>query len=195
MEAKLRNKYFILRHGETTHQTQEKHLVYYWPDSNPPVSLTKKGQTQIKEIAKYLKDKKIDLIFSSDIFRTRQTAGIIAKELNLQVKQDLRLRDINWGIYQGKTTKEAWAYYKHNMEEKFKKAPPDGESWNELKERMIDFIKEIEKKYNQKNILIVSHGDPLWLLDTWAHGLDDKEALKSRKEGCPIKTGDLKELN
>jgi len=194
MKEKLTNKYFILRHGETIYQIQEKKLVYYWPDSNPPVSLTEKGQTQIKKAAEYLKDKKIDLVFSSDIFRTRQTAEIIAKELNFQIKQDLRLRDINWGIYQGKTKKEAWGYYRHNMKEKFKKAPPDGESWNEVKGRMIDFIKEIEKKYNQKNILIVSHGDPLWLLEGWVLGLSNKELLKEKKENSTIKVGELRAL-
>jgi len=195
MRSKLKNKYFILRHGESTHQTERPNLIYYWPEDKPPASLTKKGQNQIKKQAKYLKDKKIDFIFSSDVLRVKQTAQIIAKELGLKSKIDKRLRDINWGLYQGKSHQEAWGHYEHNMEERFTKVLPEGESWNDVKKRMVDFIKEIDKKYSKKNILIISHGDPLWLLDSWARGLDNKEALKSRRAGCPIKTGDLRKLN
>ena len=195
MGVKLKNKYFILRHGESTHQIEKPDTVYHWPEDKPPAPLTDTGRNQIKEKARYLKNKKIDLIFSSDVLRTRQTAEIVAKELGLEVKRDVRLRDINWGIYQGKPMKGAWAYYKHNMEERFRKASPGGESWSEVQQRMIEFIKEVERKYNQKNILIVSHGDPLWLLESWFQGLSKQELLKQRREGCPIKIGDLKELN
>jgi len=195
MGVKLKNKYFLLRHGETIHQIEKSDTVYYWPEDNPPAALTEKGRSQIKEKTQYLKDKKIDLIFSSDVLRARQTAKIVAKELGLEVGQDLRLRDINWGVYQGKSHQEAWGYYQHNMEEKFEKAPPEGESWLEVQKRMVDFIKEIEEKYNQKTILIVSHGDPLWLLESWTRELNKKEMLEERKGGCPIKLGDLKELN
>ncbi|KPJ71720.1 hypothetical protein AMJ50_01130 [Parcubacteria bacterium DG_74_3] len=195
MRRKLRNKYFILRHGESTHQVEKPNIVYYWPEDKPPAPLTKKGKEQIKKRARSLKNKNIDLIFSSDAQRTKETANIVAQELGLRVYHDKRLRDINWGIYQGKSTQEAWEYYYHNMEEKFEKFPPQGESWGQLKERMIDFVQDIDKKYREKNILIVSHGDPLWLLDSWAKELDKKEMIKNRKSGCPIKIGDLKKLN
>lgn len=212
MRRKLKNKYFILRHGETTHQTKKSGVIYCWPEDKPPASLTKKGRKQIEKRAQELKNKKfaetsscltprstswssaIDFIFSSDIFRTRQTAGIVVKELGLRANFDKRLRDINWGAFQGKPGKEAWAYYK-NMKERFKKAPKKGESWLDCQKRMIDFIKEVDKKYNKKTILIISHGDPLWLLDSWVRKLSQKEMLKERKWGCPIKIADLKKLN
>jgi len=195
MGVKLRNKYFILRHGQSTHQIEKPGVVYYWPEDKPPANLTNTGRKQIQERVKRLKGKKIDLIFSSDALRTRQTAEIVAKELGLGVKFDQRLRDVNWGVFQGKPMKEAWDYYKHNIEEKFKKAPPEGDSWRDVRKKIVNFIKEIEGKYEGKNILIVSHGDPLWLLDNWVRGLDEKESLKDRKPGCPIKIGELKELN
>lgn len=195
MGMKLKNKYFILRHGQTTHQIEKPDIVYFWPEDRPPAPLTNAGRKQIREITRYLKNKKINLIFSSDTLRTRQTAEIVAKELDLEVKEDLRLRDINWGIFQGKTQGEAWGYYNHNMEERFKKALPRGENWLDVQKRMIDFIKEIEKNYKEKTILIVSHGDPLWLLDSWFRGLSIEEMLKERRQGCPIKIGELRKLN
>jgi broad specificity phosphatase PhoE len=194
-EVKLNNRYFILRHGQTIHQIEKPGITYFWPEDKPPASLTDLGKKQIKNVAEKLKGKKFDLIFSSDVLRTRQTAEIVAKELGLKVKTDPRLRDINWGIYQGKPMKEAWAYYEHQMEKRFEKAPPGGESWLELQKRMVNFLEEIEKIYRDKNILIVSHGDSLWLLDSWAKGLTYKKMIKDRKNGCPMKIGTLKKLN
>ena len=191
----LKNKYFLLRHGQTTHQIESPETVYHWPDGNPPYSLTKFGKKQAQQRALELKDKKIDLIFASDALRTKQTAQIVAQELDLDIKLDQRLRDINWGVFQGKSMEQAWAFYNHNMEKKFTIAPSEGESWHDVKTRVIGLLKEIEEKYSQKNILIVSHGDPLWLLEDWINGLNQEQSLERRKNGVPMKMGDLKQIN
>ena len=94
MKKRFNNHYFILRHGQTTQQVKRKDFIYNWPDK-PPIKLTRKGINQIKKAAKKLKSQKIDLIYSSDIYRTRQTAGIVAKKLGIRVNFDKRLRDIN----------------------------------------------------------------------------------------------------
>lgn len=191
----FKNKYFLLRHGQTTHQIESPETIYYWPDGNPPYALTELGKSQIQEKALQLKDKNIDLIFSSDILRTKQTTEIVAQELGLEPEFDQRLRDTNWGVFQGKSMKQAWAFYDYHMEKKFTIAPSGGESWHDVKTRVIDLLKEIEQKYSQKNILIVSHGDPLWLLEDWINELNQKQSLERRKNGCPMKMGDLKEIN
>jgi len=189
----LQNKYFVLRHGQTIHQTKLKNTVYGWPDDEPPCGLTKYGREEIKKSVKKLKKKDIDLIFCSDARRTKETAEIVAKELDLRVSYDERLRDVNWGIYQGKSALRAWAYYK-NPKLRFKKAPPKGESWDEVRDRMLSIFKELEQKYNGKNILIISHGDPLWLLEGWIKGRSENQLLKQKFTGKMIKTGEVRKL-
>ena len=189
----LQNKYFVLRHGQTIHQTKKRGIVYGWPDDEPPCGLTKFGKEQIKKSVKKLKKKDIDLIFCSDARRTKETAEIVAKELDLRVSYDERLRDVNWGIYQGKSALRAWAYYK-NPKLRFKKAPPKGESWDEVRDRMLSIFKELEQKYNGKNILIISHGDPLWLLEGWIKGRSENQLLKQKFTGKMIKTGEVRKL-
>ena len=175
---KFRNKYFILRHGQTVFQTKNKEFMYPWPET-APVKLTKKGEGQIKKSAKFLKAKMIDVIYSSDVFRTRQTAGIVAKELGLKVIFDPRLRDINLGIYHGGKKKEFYRDFQRDNPKRFSKRPKGGESWNDLKRRMKDFIRSVDKKYENKNILIISHGDPLWLLEkAVVKGLNNQELLR-----------------
>lgn len=190
---KLNNKYIFLRHGQTIHQTKKRNIIYGWPDDNPPCGLTKFGEKQIKKAAKKLKNEKIDLIFSSDAKRTKQTAAIVAKKMGLKINYDKRLRDINWGIYQGKSKFDALAYYK-NIQSRFKKAPPKGESWNDCLKRITSFFKEIESKYSGKTILIVSHGDPLWLLEGLLKGTSQNKLLLQKISGKTIKTGEVKKI-
>jgi len=192
MKKKLNNQYFILRHGQTIHQAKKKPQIYSWPDK-PPIKLTQKGINQIRRVAKKLKKENINLIYSSDIYRTRQTAGIVAKKLGLKINFDKRLRDINLGIYHGRPKKEFYQDFP-NREERFYKRPPKGESWSDCRKRIIDLIKDIDKKYKNKNILIISHGDPLWLLGGWAKGLTNKELLRREEKTTFPEVGEFKKL-
>lgn len=191
---KLKNQYFILRHGETVYQTRKRDLIYPKED-NPSVRLTKRGKEQIKSVAKKLEKVGIDLIFSSDFFRTQQTAEIVAKRLGIKkVKYDKRLRDLNLGIYHGRKKEE---FYQNFLEkyskERFKKAPLAGESWSDCQKRMLNFLKDIEKRFKGKKILIVGHGDPLWLLAGGVYNYTYDKLLAERKNNF-IKVGELRKI-
>lgn len=193
MKKKLNNKYFILRHGQTSQQVKRENLTYNWPDK-PPVKLTKRGKKQIKIAAKKLKKERIDFIYSSDIFRTRQTAGIVVKELGLQVNFDKRLRDINLGIYHG-GPKEKLHQDFPDPKKRFYQKPKGGESWNDLKKRLLHFLKDTDRKYKNKKILIISHGDSLWILEGVVKGLTNQDILEENfgKKNY-IKVGELRKL-
>jgi broad specificity phosphatase PhoE len=192
--VRLKNKYFILRHGQTIHQIKKPGIIYFWPEDKPPANLTDLGRKQIKKRADFLRSQDIDFIFSSDVLRTRQTAEIIAEELGLKVRTDPRLRDINLGDFQGKPKSEFWSFFQEKGEN-FKEPIPNGENWSEVQKRMTDFINDVEKEHSGKNILIVGHGDPLWLLEGWLKGVTDEELLKEKKEGSLIKMGELRRVN
>lgn len=169
----MNNKYFLLRHGQTIYQTKKKGFLYPWPEI-APISLTKKGEGQIEKAAKDLKKENIDLIYSSDVFRAKQTAGIVGKEFGLKVNFDKRLRDVNCGIFNGKHEKNLQRFFSSEME-KFSKKIPKGENWNDVRKRLTDFIEEVKRKYTDKKILIISHGDPLWFLAGIIKGLKSEE--------------------
>ena len=185
------NKYYILRHGYSLRNHQK--LVSSWPEVKP-LPLTEKGERQVKLAARKLKKEKIDLIFSSDILRTRQTAEIVAKELGAEIEYDLRLRDINLGDFNGKPTAEFYKVF--NLRDLFWKRPSNGENWPDCKRRMFEFVKNLEKKYKNKRILIVSHGDPLWLLEGALCGWTNEQLWHS-KEGHRnyIETGEFRKID
>jgi len=103
---KLRNKYFILRHGQTIYQTALKRdVVYPCFSKKPPVELTLKGKNQIKKAAQKLEKEKIDLIFASDFWRTKQSAKIVNEKTKTKIIFDKRLRDLSFGTYHGRLKK------------------------------------------------------------------------------------------
>ena len=187
-----RNKYLILRHGKTIYQSKGRKTSYDWP-SISSFPLIEKGKKKIIKLLKDLKKEKIDIIYSSDALRTRQTAEIVAKEIGLDINFDSRLRDTNLGIYQGKNRKDFFRDFPKNLE-RFNKRIPKGESWPDVKKRVIDFLKDVDKRHDGKKILIVSHGDPLWLLEGIVRGLENKEMLRENLEKKKIKTGELRKI-
>ncbi|MBM3250844.1 MAG: histidine phosphatase family protein [Candidatus Nealsonbacteria bacterium] len=174
----MRNKYILQRHGETIYQTKKKEFLYPWPDF--VTGLTKKGKKQARDAASRLKNKNIGFIYCSDFLRTRQTTEIIAKEIGLSFYFNKRLRDINWGIFRDGPMKN-YLHFFSSKKQKFFKRPAKGENWRDVKKRMVDFIKDIDKKYKNQTILIVSHGDPLWLLYGTIKGLNEKQLLAVRQ--------------
>lgn len=191
----LKNRYFLLRHGKNIHQFEKKDIVYCWPDDPEPCVLLDEGNEEARAAGELLKNENIDLIFCSDVCRTRQTAAIVADIIGFskeQIVYDERLRDINWGIFGGKTKKEAWEFFNGEPLKKFEQAVPEGESWNECQNRIVKVFTELENKYQGKIILIVSHGDPLWLLESYLKGLGREETLEEREN--MIKTGEVRAL-
>ena len=174
----MKNKYILLRHGETRYQA-EKLDVLYAKDENPGLPITENGKEKIKIVAKELKSKGIDLIYSSDYFRAKQTSKIVAEELGLEVKLDKRLRDTNFGILHGKPGQRYRELFS-SKKERFSKRTPKGENWRDVGKRAVAVITEIEKEYNGKTILIVSHADPVGLLTGYLKGLSEDELLEKR---------------
>lgn len=175
------NKYYILRHCESRKNNFDGRgsEIINTKLENDNFSLTEKGVKQAKEVAKKLKKEKIDLIFTSPFLRTKETAKIIAQELNLGFEIDQRLKELDHGsICEGQdhylcVSKEEYPNLDFN-----KKFGLDGESRNDAKKRMFDFIKEMESKYQGKKILLVSHADPLWLLEGISKNLNEEELFK-----------------
>jgi broad specificity phosphatase PhoE len=197
MKLSLKNKYFLLRHGKTIHQTKQKDITYGHPDDNPPCVLLEEGINEARLAGEKLKDKNIDLIFASDILRIKQTVEIVTKTIGYdlnKVTYDQRLRDVNWGVLAGKSKEKAWAYYDNDKMKKFEMGVPQGESWNQCQERVVTVINDIENKFEDKNILIASHGDPLWLLEGYLKGKSNEELLNELKNNQDIKTGEIREI-
>jgi isoleucyl-tRNA synthetase len=188
------NKYFLMRHGEA--ECNAKHIINDDIKNNTS-PLTKKGEKEVAQAAKKLKGQKIDLVFSSDFLRAKQTAELVADVVGFdknKIVYDPRIREVDVGIFNGKSTKEYRAYFSSQLE-KFHKASPGGEDLTQMKRRVMNFLEEVDGKYQKKNILIVAHEYTSWLMTAGAQGLADEEAAKlNENRKYFIKTGEVREL-
>lgn len=121
-------------------------------------SLTKTGIKQAKATVRYFKVKHIDKIYSGPLKRTLQTADIIAKELNLEIQIDQRLRErMNWGDKENETFAQFWdEWQKTDLNRKYQ--PIHGDSSCNAGKRMESFLRDVSRLSDNKNILVVTSG-------------------------------------
>ncbi|OHB05063.1 MAG: hypothetical protein A3B16_00515 [Candidatus Zambryskibacteria bacterium RIFCSPLOWO2_01_FULL_45_43] len=155
------NRYFVMRHGEALNNA--KNILDLTGD--PENHLTEKGKDEAKLATEKLRSQKIDLVVSSPFLRTKETARIVQKELKLPdsaVIFDERLHEIG---------------------------PEEG--GKEVRRRMGESLFELEKRYANKNILLISHGFPIWSLSQVANCSHDDWS----KKVVPLKTSEFMQMS
>ena len=99
---------YIARHGKTMLYTTDKSQG--WIDA----PLTPAGTTIAENLGKGLKNIKFDSVYSSDSGRAIETASLILKnngQTNLvdKIKKEKRLREFNFGTFEGIPNQEMWS--------------------------------------------------------------------------------------
>ena len=184
------NEYYLMRHGES--ELNVTHTL----NSDPSVTngLTEKGKEQMTESLKDAPND-FDRIIYSPLQRTRESAEYVAETLGLESSaliEDDRLRELGMGGFEGKDLKEKDEVFKIPSDE-FTKSADGTETLNELRMRVGEFLYELESKYQNKKILIISHGDPLWMLEAVAKGADRQGAIAL--ETSYIKNAEVRKID
>jgi len=163
---KLKNRYFIIRHGES--KANVKGILLSHPrEGSMSFGLSKKGRKQVKDsVAKNnLLDSDV-VIYSSDFLRAKETAEIVKRLLSIKkINLHKNLRERYFGKYDKTSLNNLitiWKEDKVNPNHKHSKV----ESPNKVLKRTIVLITKLEKKFKNKKILLVSHGDVLQILQT-----------------------------
>lgn len=166
-----------MRHGQAV--SNVKDIISCWPEKfkNP---LTKAGRAMAEATAKKLVDKNIDLIFCSPLLRTRQTAEIVGKKLKIKAKIEKRFREQNVGVFNGGPLEDVNKFFGERAPKRFSLRPKKGETYFEMIKRMTGGLKDIDKKYKGKNILIVSHELPIMLLEARVREITREEFYQKR---------------
>jgi len=140
----------FVRHGKTTWNKEKK------MQGNVDIPLSEEGIIHAEQMAEKLKDKKIDIAFSSPLDRAKQTFEIInrARTDKIPVLFEDALIERNYALYEGRNKKTfnyeiVWDYSNPlNVENFFDFAGP-----------IIHFIYgKLLRAYKDKTVLIVSHG-------------------------------------
>ena len=145
----------LARHGETDWNRELR------IQGSSDIELNELGRRQAQSLAQELTDVDLDAIYASDLSRARATAEAVAATHGLEVTLDSRLRERSFGSWEGLTRDDLNAM------------PPgshhDGETDEEVRERMLAAVQEIAAAHPGEEVLIVSHGGALNTL--WHHAL------------------------
>ena len=172
------NTYFTMRHGEADSNVEERVSAY----ADDPVHLTEQGKADVQKSAQGLVGKNIDLVIVSPFVRTQETAEIVRMTLGLEksaVVLEPELSEYNHGEFNQKLLSVWFASFPDTLDSdinRFKHGPKNGESLSDLRRRVGSVFYNLDETYSGKNILIISHGEPLWMLSAIAKGVHKEEA-------------------
>lgn len=140
---------YVARHGETQWNVENRVC------GSTDLPLTQKGMEQAERLAEKAEGIGPDVILSSPLIRARQTAGAVARRLNMPVLTDSRLAEQNFGTNEGVDRKDPnYAERRRWCATRF----PQGESVFQLVHRVYSFLDELREKYPEKTVLLVCHG-------------------------------------
>ncbi|WP_195575531.1 histidine phosphatase family protein [Paenibacillus sp. 1001270B_150601_E10] len=146
---------YLVRHGQT--EWNVLHKMQGHQDS----SLTALGIKQAQWLSDALKDMQIEVICSSTSLRARNTAEIIRRDRKVEIEECDEFREINLGVWEGKTQSEAKEDYPEAFDQFWNR--PDNflvegsETFNEVLTRAHSKLKQIMTSNQGKSILLVTH--------------------------------------
>jgi 2,3-bisphosphoglycerate-dependent phosphoglycerate mutase len=151
----------FMRHGEADNNVN-RILVGRHIESH----LTEIGRQQVRDTANYLKEILVDKVFVSPVIRARETAEIVCDVINLDYEIDERLYEIELGKLVGMNYEDI--IEKHgNLFLKFYSGDEQMlddygvESFTSVKMRIKHLLDEAMERYPDKNIIFVTHLDPI----------------------------------
>lgn len=162
-------KFYFVRHAEA--QGNVKRLFHGWTDSN----ITENGHLQSQNIADRLSQMAVDLIISSPLRRTMQTAAYISSSLQLPIQEMETFKEINGGDWENQPFEvlpRLWpkAYQTWN-ETPHLHQMPKGESIIAFQSRLIQAMDNLLANYGGQNICVVTHGTALKVLMCYFKGI------------------------
>ena len=158
---------YITRHGETEWNLEKR--MQGWEDS----PLTAKGRLNARDLGRRLREVHLDHLYISPIGRVRETVRMMDLDPKIPVTVDDRLREMHMGTWEGRTAAEIEVAHPiaHTSFWQTPHAyiPESGESFDEVRERILSFLERLADHKEDENILIVTHGIFLNILLTHLH--------------------------
>jgi 2,3-bisphosphoglycerate-dependent phosphoglycerate mutase len=162
----------VFRHGESVDNLNR--VFSGWRDP----ALTDRGREQGRALAPKLKDLPIDLVITSDLTRSRETARLaLALNKNLRWEEDARIKERNYGDLAGQS-KEEWMKKDPERATLWRRsydvAPPNGENIKMVEERVFPFLDELVARVRREkiNVALSVHGNSMRVIRRYFEHMD-----------------------
>jgi probable phosphoglycerate mutase len=187
---RLANRFSVMRHGQSKANAFGLIVSCIDNDRRADYGLSALGRDQALAAARGCGLPRDTMIFSSDFSRARQTAEIVRAQLGaVEVAIAAALRERCFGDWEGSPTSNyarVWAADETDPDH----ASGNVESASAVLDRTTALIVDLERRYSGRDILLVSHGDPLQILQAGFLRIDP-----SRHRNLPsIQTAEIRRL-
>lgn len=161
---------YLLRHGETTHSRTGGYCGELDPE------LTPEGLQMAKEFAQAYRSLPWAAAFVSPMKRTVATAKPLCDAVGLEMQLRDGLKEIRYGKWEDKTPQYVQEHYPNDyvrwLSEPAWNPPTGGETAVQIASRAALVIAEIEQRYHEGNVLVVSHKATLRIILCSLLGID-----------------------
>lgn len=152
----------FVRHGTT--EWNEAGRIQGWA----PVGLSERGREEAASVADALADRRaVDAVVASDLARTVETAEPIAAAAGVAVETDPRLRERDFGVFQGLPSGDFFERFPdfdllESGRAAAERAPESGESWLAVRDRVLDAAADLRSR--EGTVVAVTHVNPIRLV-------------------------------
>jgi alpha-ribazole phosphatase len=147
---------YLIRHGQVAGFDQPRY------NGQTDVALTDVGVEQYHLLKERLADKRIAACYTSDLTRCTTGAEIICSQFGIEPVARRELRELNIGIWEGKTWKEITERWPEEWQARLNDLVnyrvPQGENLLDVEARVMPVIGEIRERHKGQEILVVGHG-------------------------------------
>lgn len=160
----------LIRHGETDWNVEGR----YQGQADPP--LNSKGIHQAYQLVDELINSSIEVLYTSPLKRTRQTAEIIARQFDIKPIDEPRYMEIDQGDWQTRLRSDIENLYPDLFNawqtDPWDVTPPGGEHLSEVQSRVYAALDENLQQHSNQKIGIVTHRIPIALIKVRYQGMD-----------------------
>jgi len=167
---------YLARHGESDWNAANR----FQGHSDRP--LTDLGREQARGLADLVAAENVEAIYASPLSRALETARIVAARTGLGVVVDEGLREVDTGSWSGLSRAEVRERYPEGFQRWITGGAgwEDGESYEEMAERVLAAVNRIAAAHPGGRVLLVSHGGPIRAIQAASDGMAISEYRRLR---------------
>ncbi|MDP8959082.1 MAG: histidine phosphatase family protein [Actinomycetota bacterium] len=157
----------VVRHAEAEGNPERRFI------GQCDVALSELGRRQADSLARRLAGLPISRIVSSDLCRALDTVTPLSEALGIPIDTDPRLREIangEWGMLLPDEIAAGWPELWARYQDGEDVLRPGGESWNEVRARVLAAVEEIVREGADETVVVSTHAGPILSLLGWAAG-------------------------
>lgn len=177
----------LIRHGQTQWNSEGR------VQGRTDIPLNARGMAQAEAVGEWLSGRKIDAVYASPLMRAHDTAKAIADRHNLCVKLLDEMIEIEFGLWEGKTSRELskefpefWVDWSWHLDEE-KSAMMRAESAYAILARAKRAVSAVmDENAADATVAIVSHTMPIKLLMADAVGIPLENMRQVKVDNCGV---------